>query len=116
MESADKDSPKNEIRVKGNRGIAGSLKYAYKLFEGSEEENFDTIVLRGAGSAIQNVVALSELIRRRVKGLYANTEITTLSVEETKPAKEEGEEDRTFVRHIIMLKVTLSKNPDDKMK
>ena len=51
-----------------------------------------------------------------MKGLYGNTEITTLSVEESRPARNEGEEDRTWVRHIIMLKVTLSKNPDQKMR
>ena len=61
--------PKNEIRVQGNTGIAKYLKYAHKVLV-EDETKSDTIVIRGAGQAMSNVVPLAELIRRRIKGLH----------------------------------------------
>jgi len=72
-----------------------------------KEKTFRFIILRGAGQAIANVVPLADLIRWRIPGLHMLTEITTLAKEETN--KEGVKRERT----IVMLKVTLSKDPFD---
>lgn len=104
------DKPKNEIRVSQQTRLGAALRYAYSVIE---KEGQDTIIIRGAGQAIQTVVPLAELIRHRVKGLHQNTEITTMQIEEFRAPREGGEK-RTFVRTLIMLKVTLSKQALDK--
>ena len=100
------DKPKNEIRVGAATRLAAALGYAYNVLE--KDKEFDTIVLKGSGQAISVVVPLAELIRRRVKGLHQNTEITSVKIEEFRQPREGGEE-RSFVRNLIMLKITLSK-------
>ena len=50
-------------------GVGRYLRYAHGILV-SGEEKFDSIVIRGAGQAMANVVQLVELIRRRIKGLH----------------------------------------------
>jgi len=51
--------------------------------------------MRGAGQSMQVVLESTELIRRRIKGLYSNIEITTVDV----PNRPDP---------IVMLKATVS--------
>ena len=106
----NEDIPENELRVSKHPGLGKYLRRAHGLLV-SDEQKYEEIILRGAGAAIPNIVPLAELIRRKVLGLHQNTEITTLKVMEF--SKRSGEEEE---RTIVMLKVTLSMNPDADFK
>ena len=94
------DKPAHEIRVSGQTRIGGALRHIYAVLEDEKKSEF--VIIRGAGQAIPQVVALVELVKHRIAGLHQNTEITTVDTEET---NRDGE---TYTRHLTMLKVTLS--------
>jgi DNA-binding protein len=85
--------------VSQNCRLGGTLKYIWFLLV--KDQKFNFVILRGAGQAIANVVALTQLIRSKIPNLYTLTEITTI----TEPYKSK---DQTRERNIIMLKVTLT--------
>eukprot|EP00345_Euplotes_harpa_P009942 CAMPEP_0168333986 /NCGR_PEP_ID=MMETSP0213-20121227/9959_1 /TAXON_ID=151035 /ORGANISM="Euplotes harpa, Strain FSP1.4" /LENGTH=233 /DNA_ID=CAMNT_0008338465 /DNA_START=20 /DNA_END=722 /DNA_ORIENTATION=- len=90
--------PKYEIRIKSERGLTGYLRYAYTCLE---KDGMDKVVIKGVGNAMNRVVDLAELVKRRIKGLYSDTEM-------------ESQVDRfDETRFILSLKVTLSKTKLD---
>ena len=96
--------PKNELKITGKCRLGAVLKYVWHILEKDKSHRF--IIMRGAGSAIANVVALTELIRSCISNLYTLSEITTIG----QPIKTKyGEE---WERNIVMLKVTLTLDED----
>ena len=94
-------STPTEIKISGKTRLGAALRYSYKVLV---EDKQDTVIMRGAGSAIPTLVSLAELIRHRIQGLHQTTEITTLDVQ-----NEGYDKPRT----LIMLKVILSHKPLD---
>ena len=101
----DQDSPKNELRVSKLSSVGRQLGFIHKLLV--EGEEYDYVIMRGAGPAIPKVVQIADICRRKIKGLSSHNEITTLSEEFT---TKDGE---TRERNIIMMKVTLYKQPPE---
>jgi len=106
MENKQEGPPKNEVRVTMRTRVASYLRYVYHTLE-KDEENFKTVELKGAGRAIARLVPLVELIKRRIPGLHQTSEISSVMVTDTTRSGEEIE------RRIVMLKITLSKEPLD---
>lgn len=98
--------PKNEVRVKMNTRVASYLRYVYHTLE-KDEEHYQSVVLKAAGRAISRLVPLAELIKRRIKGLYQDSRISSMTVTDT------GRNGEPIERRIVMLEVTLSKEPLD---
>ena len=92
------DLPKNEIRIKSDRGLSGYLKYAHKCLE---KDGLDEVVIKGVGNAMNRIVDLSELIKSKIKGLHSITEMES--------QVDKFDTDRT----ILSLKITLSKKELD---
>jgi len=61
--------PNNEIRVRRDVRVGRYLKRAYELFNAPENPE-TSVVIKGVSNAMESVVKLSELVKRRVKGLY----------------------------------------------
>ena len=61
--------PNNEIRVRRDVRVGRYLKRAYELFNVIEKPE-TSVVIKGVSNAMESVVKLSELVKRRVKGLY----------------------------------------------
>ena len=107
MSQEQEGPPKNEVRVKMNTRVASYLRYVYHTLE-KDEEHYESVVLKAAGRAISRLVPLAELIKRRIKGLYQDSKLSSLTVTDT---ARNGE---TIERKIVMLVITLSKQPLDK--
>lgn len=90
------DIPDNEIRISAKSGIGRYVKYIYKLMQ---EEDKKFCVLKAAGRAMEKVVPLVEVLKRRIKGLHQHNKITS-STEK----REDGSE-----RVILTLEITISK-------
>lgn len=90
------DIPDNEIRISARSGIGRYVKYIYKLME---EEDKKTCVLKAAGRAIEKLVPLVEILKRRIKGLHQLNKIKS-STEK----RDDGSE-----RVILTLEITISK-------
>lgn len=99
--------PKNEVRVTMKTRVASYLRYVYHTLE-KDEDHYDSVVLKAAGRAIARLVPLVELIKRRISGLYQDSQISSLMVTDKTKSGEDIE------RRIVMLEVTLSKEPLDK--
>lgn len=107
MSKEQEGPPKNEVRVKMNTRVASYLRYVYHTLE-KDEEHYQSVVLKAAGRAISRLVPLVELIKRRIKGLHQDSKISNLTVTDTDRNGENIE------RRIVMLEITLSKEPLDK--
>jgi len=85
------------------------ITYATPLLEGDE----DTIVLKGMGLAIAKTVAVAEIIRRRVRGVYQQVEVGSQEiVDEWEPNEENSElPKQTTNRTVTSITITLSKSP-----
>ena len=106
MEKEKEGPPKNEVRVKMNTRVASYLRYVYHTLE-KDEEHFESVILKAAGRAIARLVPLVELIKRRIRDLYQDSKISSITVTD-----KTGNGD-TIERRIVMLEITLSKVPLD---
>ena len=107
MEDNKEGPPKNEVRVKMNTRVASYLRYVYHTLE-KDEDHYQFVILKAAGRAIARLVPLVELIKRRIRGLYQDSKISTIHVNDKTNSGE------TVERRIVMLEITLSKEPLDK--
>ena len=92
------DIPQNEIRISAKAGVGRYVRYVYNLME-KDEKTFDEVVLKAAGRAIEKLVPLVELLKRRIKGLHQLNKITSSS---------EERHDGSY-RDIITFEIILSK-------
>lgn len=58
-DQAEQDSPKNELRVSKVSGVGKVLAFIHKLLV--EENEFDYVIMRGAGPAIPKVVQIADV-------------------------------------------------------
>ena len=93
------DIPQNEIRISAKSGVGRYVRYVYNLME-KDEKKFDEVTLKAAGKAMDKVVPLVELLKRRIKGLHQLNKITSAMEK-----REDG-----FERLIVTLEIKLSKN------
>ena len=93
------DIPQNEIRISAKSGVGRYVRYVYNLME-KDEKRYDEVNLKAAGRAMEKVVPLVEILKRRIKGLHQLNKITSST----------EKRDDGFDRTIITLEIKLSKN------
>ena len=94
-------SNKNEIRVTKIKNLTNYLTYIYHLF--TDEVKFEFVTINAIGNAIAKAVALAELCRLRIAGLYTTIDITFVEL---------PDEDST--KRVTCIKITLSKKQLEK--
>ena len=115
----DKDGEKpataeNEVRVVASRGQRMYIKYAIDILTGGEgKTKHDSVKLTGMGNAVYNVVNVTEILKRRVKGLHQTTEISSQTLKDQYEAIEEGKEGLEVERKVSVIEVVLSTKPLD---
>jgi DNA-binding protein len=105
-EKAKEKTPENEIRVTTATLISNYLRYINTLFT---EKKLDTIVIKSTGNAIGKAVSLSEVARRRFKGIHQIAEISTIEIEDEYEPLEEGLDVVKLKRRLTTLNITLTK-------
>jgi len=93
------DIPQNEIRISAKAGVGRYVRYVYNLME-KDEKTFDEVTLKAAGRAMERIVPLVEILKRRIKGLHQLNKITS-----TTETREDGSP-----RVIVTFEIKLSKN------
>merc|ERR1712113_1295867 len=103
----------NEIRITSTGRTRNYVTYAAKLLK--DEETFESLTLRATGTALATAVTVSEIIKRRFKGLHQVCKIGNAEVIDTYEPLEEGLEVVEDVRSISFIEITLSlKEPNPK--
>ncbi|XP_057831405.2 uncharacterized protein LOC131042109 isoform X1 [Cryptomeria japonica] len=95
----------NEIRVTTQGLIRNYITYASSLLQ---NKTTPEIVLKAMGQAISKVVAIGEIIKRRVPGLHQITSISSTSITDVWEPIEEGLLPLETTRHVSMITITLS--------
>ncbi|GLJ09051.1 hypothetical protein SUGI_0100790 [Cryptomeria japonica] len=95
----------NEIRVTTQGLIRNYISYASSLLQ---DKTTPEIVLKAMGQAISKVVAIAEIIKRRVPGLHQITSISSTSITDVWEPIEEGLLPLETTRHVSMITITLS--------
>uniref|UniRef100_A0A453HBV3 DNA/RNA-binding protein Alba-like domain-containing protein n=1 Tax=Aegilops tauschii subsp. strangulata TaxID=200361 RepID=A0A453HBV3_AEGTS len=73
-----------------------------------EDRKIKEIVLKAMGQAISKSVAVTEIIKKRVPGLYQDTNISSVSITDVWEPIEEGLVPLEMTRHVSMISITLS--------
>ncbi|KAH7671232.1 AlbA-like protein [Dioscorea alata] len=100
----------NEIRITAQGRIRNYITYAIALFQ---EKGSEEIVLKAMGRAINKVVVIAELIKRRIVGLYQNTTTGSIDITDSWEPLEEGLLPIETTRHVSVMAITLSKKELD---
>ncbi|KAG6529435.1 hypothetical protein ZIOFF_011633 [Zingiber officinale] len=95
----------NEIRITGQGVIRNYVSYATSLLQ---EKHIREIVLKAMGQAISKAVAIAEIIKKRMPGLYQETQISSVSITDVWEPIEEGLVPLEMVRHVSMISISLS--------
>uniref|UniRef100_A0A453HBF7 DNA/RNA-binding protein Alba-like domain-containing protein n=1 Tax=Aegilops tauschii subsp. strangulata TaxID=200361 RepID=A0A453HBF7_AEGTS len=77
----------NEIRITAQGLIRNYVSYATSLLQ---DRKIKEIVLKAMGQAISKSVAVTEIIKKRVPGLYQDTNISSVSITDVWEPIEEG--------------------------
>uniref|UniRef100_A0A0E0KIQ3 DNA/RNA-binding protein Alba-like domain-containing protein n=1 Tax=Oryza punctata TaxID=4537 RepID=A0A0E0KIQ3_ORYPU len=77
----------NEIRITAQGLIRNYVSYATSLLQ---DRRIKEIVLKAMGQAISKSVAVAEIIKKRVPGLYQDTNISSVSITDVWEPIEEG--------------------------
>ncbi|KAL5210392.1 hypothetical protein ABZP36_006015 [Zizania latifolia] len=101
----------NEIRITAQGLIRNYVSYATSLLQ---DRRIKEIVLKAMGQAISKSVAVAEIIKKRVPGLYQDTIISSVSITDVWEPIEEGLVPLEMTRHVSMISVTLSPRDLDK--
>jgi len=109
-EKEKKESPENEIRVTAHGRSTNYISYAAKIFN---EKNFKEVKILATGTALAGAVTISEIVKRRFKGLHQITSIGTIEIVDEYEPLEEGLVPVKDVRNVSFLEVTLSLVPLD---
>ncbi|KAG6505370.1 hypothetical protein ZIOFF_037726 [Zingiber officinale] len=95
----------NEIRITGQGVIRNYVSYATSLLQ---EKHIREIVLKAMGQAISKAVAIAEIIKKRMPGLYQETQISSVSITDVWEPIEEGLVPLEMTRHVSMISISLS--------
>ncbi|KAI4998104.1 hypothetical protein ZWY2020_053446 [Hordeum vulgare] len=95
----------NEIRITAQGLIRNYVSYATSLLQ---DRKIKEIVLKAMGQAISKSVAVTEIIKKRVPGLYQDTNISSVSITDVWEPIEEGLVPLEMTRHVSMISITLS--------
>jgi len=109
-EKEKKETPENVIRVTAQGRSANYISYAAKIFN---EKNHDSLQVVATGTALPSAVTISEILKRRFKGLHQITKTGTIEIIDEYEPLEEGLVPVKDVRNVSFLEVTLSKVPLD---
>ncbi|XP_020684379.1 ribonuclease P protein subunit p25 isoform X2 [Dendrobium catenatum] len=95
----------NEIRITSQGMIRNYISYATSLFQ---DKHAREIVLKAMGQAINKAVAVVEIMKKRIPGLYQDTSISSSSITDVWEPIEEGLVPLETTRHVSMITITLS--------
>lgn len=105
----------NEIRVTAQRGQRNYISYAIAILTGADDKpKSDSIKISGMGAAIFNAVNIAEIVKRRVKGLYQITEISSETVKDSYEGVENKDKKMDIERKVATILITLSTKALDK--
>jgi len=99
-------SAENVMRVTNTGRMRSYISYATNLLE---EKGLSSVVLEGMGRAINKTVTVVEILKRRVRGLHQNTEISSVDIIDCWEPLEEGLHRLETTRAVSMVTITLSK-------
>ncbi|KAF3322918.1 protein FAM98B-like isoform X2 [Carex littledalei] len=97
----------NEVRITTQGMIRNYINYATNLLQ---ERGIKEIVLKAMGQAISKSVAVSEILKKRIPGLYQDTAISSVSITDVWEPIEEGLVPLEMTRHVSMISISLSTN------
>jgi DNA-binding protein len=96
----------NVMRITNTGRMRSYISYATNLLE---EKGLSSVVLEGMGRAINKTVTVVEILKRRVRGLHQNTEISSVDIIDCWEPLEEGLHRLETKRAVSMVTITLSK-------
>lgn len=102
--------PENEIRVTAVGSVSAYVSFAAKVFN---EMSKDELVVKATGNALAKAVTLTEVIKRRFKGLHQITALSTQEIIDEYEPLEEGLEKVIDKRNVAYLEIKLSKKELD---
>lgn len=112
VQKQEKSEP-NELRVSSRGNVGSYVTRALDLFDGTNVDKTDTVVLRGIDRAIPTVLAAAEIVRRRVAGLHQVNIITSTKLVETYEPLEEGLVSVVDEKVLSLLIVKLTLKPEE---
>ncbi|XP_042468476.1 ribonuclease P protein subunit p25-like protein isoform X2 [Zingiber officinale] len=95
----------NEVRITSQGVIRNYVSYATSLFQ---DKLVREIVLKAMGQAISKAVAVAEIVKKRNRGLYQDTAISSVSITDVWEPIEEGLVPLETTRHVSMISISLS--------
>ncbi|KAK9287893.1 hypothetical protein L1049_016336 [Liquidambar formosana] len=95
----------NEIRITAQGLIRNYITYATNLLQ---EKRVKEIVLKAMGQAISKTVAITEIIKKRIPGLYQEISISSMSITDVWEPIEEGLVPLEMTRQVSLISITLS--------
>ncbi|KAK3009677.1 hypothetical protein RJ639_013666 [Escallonia herrerae] len=95
----------NEMRITAQGLIRNYITYATTLLQ---EKQAKEIVLKAMGQAISKTVAITEILKKRIPGLYQDTSISSTSIVDVWEPIEEGLVPVELTRQVSLFTVTLS--------
>jgi len=102
--------PENEIRVTAVGSVSAYVSFAAKVFN---EMSKDELIVKATGNALAKAVTLTEVIKRRFKGLHQITALSTQEIIDEYEPLEEGLEKVIDKRNVAYLEIKLSKKDLD---
>jgi len=102
--------PDNEIRVTAVGSVSAYVSFAAKVFSEMEK---DELLVKATGNALAKAVTLTEVIKRRFKGLHQITVLSTQEIIDEYEPLEEGLEKVIDKRNVAYLEIKLSKKELD---
>lgn len=109
-EKAKEEVPENEIRITARGRASSYITYAAKCFI---EDGKDTVVLKATGTALSIAVSVTEIVKRRHKGLHQVTKIGCTEIVDEYEPLEEGLDTVLDTRQVSFIEITLSKKQLD---
>jgi len=100
----------DEIRVTAVGSVSAYISRAAKVFNELEKPK---VVIRATGGALTKAVTLTEVIKRRFKGLHQITSLGSVEIVDEYEPLEEGLDRVTDTRTVSVLDITLSKEALD---
>jgi len=109
-EKSTEEKPDNEIRVTAVGSVSAYVSFAAKVFNEMEK---DELTVKATGGALAKAVTLTEVIKRRFKGLHQLTVLSTQELIDEYEPLEEGLEKVIDKRNVAYLEIKLSKKELD---
>ena len=100
----------NEIRIT-TKGI--TMSYVARAITLLQDKGASDIMLKAMGRALSKTVTVAEIIRRRIPGLFQNTETSSVDINYIWEPLEEGLLQLETTTHVSMITITLSRRQLD---